>query len=289
MDANDNYEVFELNEEGEPIDDPGDLYIVKEVEFGRLNIVRAPQAVLDQALQEAIAGLTQFGVNDITTDASGRLIAIIGQPDWVVNYDDDATNDEFDDKTIDSPRENVAIYQELLGNKLNGELAFLMIDYGFENSDVMMLAMGAISAGADKTGRIIVDEMAYMNDWLIRWNDPEVIEAANSPDKKARRYYDFSGFSYNRSDVYSSKFVRIRTLHPDNTWSDSYKSLYDAVTWTDPAKLIDYQHGNPGLDTYFNITGFSNAADDAVQVLEYIHETDLVVYSPIFDDSWNED
>ena len=58
----------------------------EEVEFGRLNVVRAPQSVLDAALAEAINALTQPGVEFITTDASGRLIAIIGQEDWKVNY-----------------------------------------------------------------------------------------------------------------------------------------------------------------------------------------------------------
>lgn len=271
-----NYVVFDLNEEGEVIDDPTDQYIVKEVEFGRLNIVRAPQSVLDQALQEAITALTQSGVNDITTDASGRLIAIIGLEDWLVNFDDNDLNDEFDDKTIDSPRENVAIYQELMGNRLNGELSFLT-NYGFNNSDYLVLASGAIAAGADKTGNVIVDEMSYMNDWLIKWGDPEVLEAPNSPDQKGRRYFDFSGFSYERSDVYSSKFVRIRTLLPNNTWEEEFVSLFSLDIWTNPNKLIDYENGNS-----VNVTGFSNATDDAIQVLEYIHESDLIEYSPYF-------
>lgn len=270
------YVVFDLNEEGEPIDDPLDDYIVKEVEFGRLNIVRAPQAVLDQALQEAINALTQTGVTDITTDASGRLIAIIGNEDWLVNYDSDPLNDEFDDKTIDSPRENVALYQELIGNGLDGDLAFLS-GYGYSNADRLVLAYGAIAAGADKTGNIIVDEMAYMNDWLIRWADPYSTQTANSPDEKGRRYFEYTGFSYERSDVYSNKYVRVRTLLPNNTWEEDFLPLTEAVNWTSPSKLIDYENGNS-----LNITGFSNAANDAIQVLEYIHESDLIVYSPYF-------
>ena len=42
-----------------------------------------------------------------------------------------------------------------------------------------------------------------------------------------------------------------------------------------PERLIDYS-GNT------NITGFANAVDDAIQVLELIHSTDLIVYSPYF-------
>ena len=268
------YVTFALNDEGEAIDnDP--LYDVKEVEFGRLNIVRAPQAVVDQGLNEAINGLTQPGVNFITTDASGRLIAIIGNEDWLVNYDENPANDEFDDKTIDSPRENIALYQELMGNRLNGALSFLVGD--FTDDDVMMLAIGAIAAGADKTGNVIVDELAYMNDWLIRWDDSFVLEAVNSPDAKERRYYDYSAFSYNRSNEYSDKWIRITHLNEGGTWSYEYVSLFDAVAWTNPNKLISYSAGGR-----FDITGFSDAADDAIQVLELLHSSDLIEYSPTF-------
>ena len=267
------YVTFALNDEGEAIDNDPD-YDVKEVEFGRLNIVRAPQAVVDQGLNEAINGLTQPSVNFITTDASGRLIAIIGNEDWLVNYDENPANDEFDDKTIDSPRENIALYQELMGNRLNGALSFLIGD--FNDGDVMMLAVGALAAGADKTGNIIVDELAYMNDWLIRWNDVSVLEAINSPDQKDRRYYDYSGFTYNRSDEYSNKWIRFTQLLPDGTWSYEYMSLLDGVAWTNPNKLISYNSGE------VDITGFSNAVDDAIQVLELLHSSDLIQYSPSF-------
>ena len=267
------YVTFDLNAEGEVIDDDP-LYDVKEVEFGRLNIVRAPQTVIDQALGEAISGLTQPGVSFITTDASGRLVAIIGQEDWLVNYDDNPDNDEFDDKTIDSPRENVALYQELMGNRLNGALSFLVGD--FSDDDVMMLAVGAIAAGADKTGNMTVDELGYMNNWLIRWSDPYAVQAVNSPDVKERFYYNYSAFSYNRSDEYSDKWVRITHLNEGGTWEYEYLPLFDAVTWTNPNKLVKYSVGS------YDITGFADAADDAVQVIEFIHSSDMIEYSPLF-------
>jgi len=192
----DSYAVFEINAEGDVILDPTGEYVIKEVEFGRLNIVRAPQSVIDNALDEAVTSLTQPGITNITTDASGRLIAIIGDEDWNVNYDDTDANDEFNDKTIDSPRENVALYQELMSNGLDGVLSFLT-NYGYTEDDVLTLAAGTIAAGADKTGNIIVDEMAYMNNWLIRWSDTDH-ELSNSPDVNGKHYYDYSSFSYNR-------------------------------------------------------------------------------------------
>jgi len=269
------YETFELNAEGEVI--PEDGFIVEEVEFGRLNVVRAPQSVLDQALTEAVANLTQPGVTAIKTDASGRLIAIVGREDWLVNFDDEPNNDEANDKTIDSPRENVAIYQELMSNGFDDQLGFLT-EYGYTNDDLLTLAFGAIAAGADKTGTMNVDEFSYMNNWLLKWDTGSAIaEVSGSPDVKDRRYYDYRDFSYSRGNIYHDKYVRVTVLNSDGTWEETYQSLNNAVFWTPPAKLIDYAKGGNT-----NITGFANAADDAIQVLEFIHSSDLIVYSPYF-------
>ena len=115
------YLTFELNDEGEVILEDG--FIVKEADFGRLNLVRAPESVLNSAFQEAKTNLTQQGVTDIKTDGSGRLVAIIGAEDWLVNIDDIDENNEYNDKTIDSPRENMAIYHELLTSGFSNKLA----------------------------------------------------------------------------------------------------------------------------------------------------------------------
>lgn len=121
------YDVFDISDEGDIIPDAG--YVTKEVAFGRINVVRAPQTVLDNALAEAQNSLV--GAGDILTDFAGRLVAINGGAvDWIVNNDGDPLNDQDDDKTIDAPRENMAIYQELMMNGLGGQLSFLT-GYGY--------------------------------------------------------------------------------------------------------------------------------------------------------------
>ena len=60
-------------------------------------------------------------------------MAIIGAEDWKVNYDTDLANDEFDDKTIDSPVENMAIYQELMTMDLDRQLNFLISDFSTDD------------------------------------------------------------------------------------------------------------------------------------------------------------
>lgn len=268
------YETFELNEEGDVIPEVG--FIVQEVDMGRLNMIRAPQSVFVSALNEAIIGLTQTGVTAIKTDASGRLIAIIGAEDWIVNYDDDLLNDEENDKTIDSPRENLAVYQELLSYRLTRELGFLT-NYGFTDDDVMSLAIGAFAAGSDKTAITLVDEICYLNDFFLDWKKAAIDEAIGSPDLKGRHYYNFDGFVYNRADIYGNKFVKITILNTDGTWEENYRTLQSVVPWTHPKYLIDYEGGNNR-----NLTGFSNATNDAIQVLEFIHESDLIEYNPHF-------
>ena len=191
----------------------------------------------------------------------------------MVNFDGITGNEEDNDKTIDSPRENMAIYQYLMINGFGTELSFLSTY--FSANDIMNLAIGALAAGSDKFGNITVDEIAYMNDWILDW---EIVTPVNPlPDEKGRNYYNFGSIVYDRESTYSDKYVKITTLYPDGTWSEEIVSLFDGVPslWTSPERLIDYS-GNT------NITGFANAVDDAIQVLEYIHESDLIVYSPYF-------
>ena len=66
-------------------------------------------------------------------------------------------------------------------------------------------------------------------------------------------------------------------MNPDGTWSEQKVSLLSAVSFTSNAKFIDYA---AGLDT--NISGFARAVDDAIQVLEFIHSSDLIVYNPYY-------
>lgn len=272
------YDVFAFNYETGEFIAPVGQYIIKEVEFGRTNMTRAPQSVLIKALAEAIKTLNSDSTNKVLTDASGRLIAIFGEEDWKVNYDNDPNNDEFNDKVIDSPSENLAIYQELLSNGFNGDLAFLKGRFGYVDGDLLRLAYGAFAGSADKTSIIIVDQVAYLNDFTLDWKSPYVNElSTGSPDEKGRHYYNYTGYTYDREATYKNLYVKIIRLMGENN-QITYESLYDAVEWTPDNLLIVY--GEPGNAS--NITGFAKAVNDAVQVLEFIHSSDLIIFSPYF-------
>ncbi len=276
MDGND-YATMDVNEEGEvtttAVNADGETIEVeggahpKEVEFGRMNLVRSPQAVLDAGLSEAISGFE--GATLITTDFCGRLVAVHGAIDWEVEYA------ETDDKTIDSPRENMAIYQELMRNGFGGDLEFLG-DY-FDDEEVLVLAASALAAGSDKTGQITLDEVVYINGFMAAYpvDCIKLYTIWNDVDKYSYYYelcfYNFKDFSYSAQEAYKHKWVKIFTLDGMGGYTEEVKSLYEAVGFN---KVETYGAGVLGED----LAGFTQACDDAVQILEYVHESSLVEY-----------
>ncbi|MBU4261875.1 MAG: hypothetical protein KKC76_08360 [Proteobacteria bacterium] len=88
--------------------------MVQEVEFGRLNLSRAPEAVLDDSFDEAIRAINN--AKDIKLDASGRLLLTTDIYDEFIL--DPATGEplllETKEKAIDSPKENLALYLKLM-------------------------------------------------------------------------------------------------------------------------------------------------------------------------------
>ncbi len=262
---NGDYIPLSVNEEGE-IDD--DTYFPKEVEFGRINLIRSPNSVLDRGLDEAIASLLQGKY--ITTDASGRLVAIYDQEDWLPGVDED------NDKTIDSPRENMAIYRELMQSGLseNSQLNFLSL-HGFTDDDVLQLAASAYAAGSDKTGTVIKDEIVYVNGFMNAYNYDDAIKLIDVYEDcddyyyKNLLFYNYSNFEYNRMNLYSHEWVKVTSLNDDGTYSEDVFSIFDIVPFT-----TELENDKP----IYNLDAFTIACDDAVQVLEFIHESNLVEY-----------
>lgn len=257
---------LELNAEGE-LEDPS---LATEVEFGRLNIVRAPQSVLDQALDEAMKVL---GADEavISLDFCGRLTSTYPDP----------ISGEIIVKTIDSPRENMALYQYIMKNMFentdqnnyNNRLGFLgESPYSF---DPLVIAASCFAAGSDKTGTVDIDEVVYINGFVecIGLN-PILNEHEN------KYYYNFSEpmlgnaqFQYSRS-VYAERYLRIITLKGDGTYTEEIKTVLDAME--DGGKFT-YAWGEVDAT---KVSGFALAVDDAVQVLDYVHGDSNVEFLP---------
>ena len=142
--------------------------------------------------------------------------------------------------TIDSPLENLALYEVYM---TTGTIPGLdMTDPALANFDPASL----FAAAADKTSSIIVDTVVYMNSILG-------INTATS-------YYDFSTYTYDRSDTWEGKVATVLVLQEDGTYVEKSVDLYEAV-FND----IDYP-------TAVGAEAFAQAADDYLQVLEFVHD-----------------
>nr|WP_321453020.1 hypothetical protein [uncultured Carboxylicivirga sp.] len=251
----------------------GNVYGPMEVEFGRTSIFRSPQKVLDQALEEAMSGLAE--VEDISTlrvDFCGRLFGI--RPDG-------------SEKTIDSPRENMAIYQSLMENQGYQGLIAICDSEGYQHLKdffnswsyhYLHCAAGCLSAANDKTGTMSVNKLEYLNAFK------NIIGTNPISDELGKLYFNYSAFTYTR-DYW--KDVKIGFL----VWNGVYDTE-PVVTFT-VYQLFDMGIGEafgygtaPSFTTrsdngwakYTDVGGFAQFADDCNQVLEYVHDDSNIVW-----------
>ena len=265
-------EVIPYNDEGE-LSDPT---LALPVDFGRLNIVRSPPSVLEQAFNEAMKVLTGEGVPGrevigITLDFCGRLTS---------EYSDDGGVTSIF-KTIDSPRENMAIYKEIMQNLDEGRMAFLEIDYDF---DLLTIAASCFAAGSDKTGTVDVDEMIYINTFMECVGlVPLVNENEYGPDGLEREYFNFYdyGFEYDRS-VYANRYIQC-LLDENGIYcpvdeetgisAGPVYSILDIFNGIDTPIVggSEFTYRQAELMAAEAAGLFAIAIDDAVQVLDYVH------------------
>ncbi len=220
--------------------------LVVPVEFSRLSVSRSPSKVIDKSYDEAIAALN--AATAITTDSSGRLVTTI---DGVA-------------KTIDSPLENLALYEALLNNGYLpgfvpkdgvslGSLSFL-VNKTVTNSD-MLQAASFLAAAADKAGSINDDVVVYTDSILgVTGTTPLV-------GTDGKQYVDFTNVTYDRSAAYPGTVTYLKK-NEDGTYSKVTASIIDAVF---------------GGETYSGtqLDAFTQAADDARAVIEYVHDNPL--------------
>lgn len=227
-----------LDEDGHPLDPDAAI----EVELERLNVGRAPKGVLSARLAEAVKVIND--ATAISLDPSGRIVITV----------------DGEEKTIDSPLENLAIYVQLmnegtlgldLDNSVLGDLAFLN-DGALTGEDVTAASSFFAAAGGKYT-EINIDTVAYMN---------AVLGVEGTISQGDVDYVDFSNFSYDRSDMYEGQMVDVLVETSPGTFETQTVDLYDAVFGGQ-----DYS-SNSGID------GFAQATDDARAVIAYIHDNE---------------
>ena len=200
-----------------------------EVDLGRLSVSRSPTKVLANSLDEALAKLTAPDAV-IELDASGRLTV--------------------DGVSIDSPLDNLALYQAYMTNTLPASVVALL--------PANFNPAALLAAAADKTGLITVDTVIYMNN-ILGINDGT--------------YYDFTAVDYDREATWSAVKTTVLVLQPDGSYLPTEVSVYEAVfassNWVDPTE----QEG--GGEDIGGADDFATAADDYLRVISFIHDNGI--------------
>jgi len=149
LDENGDPVLLELNEEGEVVEGQtyeGQPIRPEEVEFGRTNVGRAPDAVLEHALDEALSKLAE--ADEWSFDAAGRLVLTTTADDGTVTV-----------STIDPPLENLALY-----------IATMTTEMPFTIDN----AASFLAAVTDKPEPVTVDEIAYLNSSILGLEDIDI-------------------------------------------------------------------------------------------------------------------
>lgn len=245
--------------------------LVQEVEFGRLSVIRAPDFVLESSLAEAMSSINSAKV--IALDASGRLLLTREMEiDGVLT---DVT------KAIDSPLENVALYLQIM---VNGFLPGMDHDATFLGPlDYLQSAAGPsttpqpaealttkdfdqaasfIAAAADKTGNVSVDLLVNINTWL----------GLNSDENGNREYFNFGMYQNNQMQKYANVaplLLRGPVVMNGQDWfvAENRDVLTNVIFSQMPSW---YEDGGA--------TEFTKAADDSLQVIEFIHNWSIPAY-----------
>ncbi|TNF36333.1 MAG: hypothetical protein EP315_04305 [Gammaproteobacteria bacterium] len=233
-----------LDVEGHPVDES----LTQEVELGRLNIARAPSRVLSHALDEAVT----------------KLDGVVVTADNIENYTDTAGRLMVDGVAIDSPLENLALYASLVNTDPNADGNIVITvtvssDGGSSTSTLtvdadvaMQLAAAAFAAASDKTGTLSIDGIAYISGFL----DVNITAAVDT-------------FTYDREAVYGDEtvWILVNTGTEENpVYVPDEVNIMDVVQFN---TITPIEADGNGIDT------FAQAADDALQVIEYIHDNAL--------------
>ena len=234
--------LIPLDDEGHPVDEG----LTQEVELGRLNVARAPEKVLDHSLIEALSKLATATV--VTVDPAGRLVA--------------------DGATIDSPLESLALFKAIVSTTpvdgiitltATGSVDGQTTTYSFPISveQAGLVAASAIAAASDKTGTLTVDEVMYIAKFLNL--DSELSTFVTS-------------WNYERDDIYTDD-VKVWILEGQDTSvpPDGVIDIYVPIQ-VQVNQAVTFNTVEPIVDDGNGIDSFAQAADDAVQVLEFVHD-----------------
>lgn len=258
----------------------------QEVDFGRTSVVRSPESVLQQQLQDVIVNLSTAGC--VTLDAAGRLVTS-------TNTDGVVTSG-----AIDSPLQNLAIYRQLM---LVGDLGVNIADPNNVLGNVLNTAARAVGAASDKSGRVSVDMVAYLNQ-ILGLTDETVNtylpkkcinvkqEVAGVVQMVRKCFLDYgpTGGNYGYTRITNFGLLPNPSYIPNGSPANGWFEYLAVVDPNIPsfgivqgpildAVFCNSTLGNNGICSGAinpgfiagNIGGFAQAADDARAVIDFMH------------------
>ncbi|WP_317587329.1 hypothetical protein [Vibrio sp. EA2] len=243
----------------------------EEVDFGRLSVARSPTDVIEASYNEAMSNINN--ALSIRTDPAGRIEVEVEAGVF---------------KTIDSPLENLALYKKLM---LNGYLPELdltdeqlgglrhLAGNGVETLSLEDLNMAAsfLAGAGDKFGYITLDLVININT-ILGINDVN----GNNLNLNENGYFNFTAYSYYRDVAYGGKQVGLLLPGVVPAEPDEYGIIYPVEVSTlsyQVVPLLDIP-SNPQAFTADQVNtdyarGFTQAADDSLRVINYIHNWGL--------------
>jgi hypothetical protein len=233
----------------------------EEVDIGRANVARSPSKVITHALDEALAKVDGLTYDPTATDPAGRLTYVVDG----VTY------------TIDSPLENLALYKAVLeANTIVscGTTSCVKVSYGEDTflvpvDERLDLAASLLAAASDKTGTMTVDYVMNVSQFLGVADELVALVDSYTYDRNTEYGgYTVSYLVANSSGGFDVVTVPILNL-PSVTTLFAWSVLPSTVDEGDADQIPN------DTDWVTGITGFAQTADDALQVLEFVHE-----YSP---------
>ena len=248
-------DVLPVDEEEVEVCDPQPAYAmyVAEAELERLNMARQPDNVLEQKL--AGVAIRLASADEITLDGAGRITT--------------------DGTPIDAAPDHAAIYASMM---TTGTIPGLIADpaqvLGF---DTWMLAAAAVGTATGKEVPLTVDAIEYYDRIVgiaaeyvpsAQWT----VDFLETTPSNGERFVDFSGFSYNRSAVFTGcvTWLDVAALQ----WRVS--PIVDVVDFA-ALPPVAYDTDADGVaDTVSNVAGFAQLADDVRATIVYLHENDVI-------------
>lgn len=225
----------------------------QEIDLGRLNMVRASvnnPDTLNRAFAEAIKNIN--AADSITLDLAGRLV--LHSTVEVINPDTGEPELVAKEATIDSPRENLALYRAMLKE---GRLAGYGVSKIGEEGETIPAPWLEIRAGLELGDLIYLRDGTPGRDYGVDLID---------------NYADLSVADHDRKKDYHNKIVDFVQYNPPvvtalaDIAEEPYCAYYDsfADAWE---RILDAEQAHEN-----NLAGFTRHADDARRVITFMHE-----------------